>query len=179
MRSLWFLAIYVYGRKHPLWKSNDKFSSMNVSKAEYPIWGVLLILIFLRPFLSEYTFFYAGHWYIASLILFSAIYLFILGKNFLFSSDLHLSVSLFIIATMISVVTSGFSIWSLVELYFFIPNLLIFYIASKLKSERQRQLMRTVFFSACIIGIYAIYQYLIGFKHILDYIKRTGPNPIA
>jgi len=74
---------------------------------------------------------------------------------------------------LLSMLTAGYTAWSLVEFYFFIPNILIFYIASKIKPNQQRQLLTTVFIAATIICIYAIYQYFIGLRHTLEYLSLT------
>ena len=134
------------------------------------------MLIFLRPFLSEYAFLTIGLWYISSLILFSIIYLVLSNNIFLFSPYMNLSVFLFIIAIFVSIIFSGFTGWSLLELYFFIPNLLIFYIVSKIKPEQKKELISIIFLAAVIISTYALYQYFIGFGHLSEYIKRTCSN---
>lgn len=47
---------------------------------------------------------------------------------------------------------------------------------SKIKPEQKKQLIAIIFFAASIISIYAIYQYLIGFRRVLEYIKQIGSN---
>jgi len=130
----------------------------------------------MRPFLSEHAFLTIGFWYISSLILLSIIYLALTNNIFLFSPPMNLSVFLFVIAIAVSIIFSGFTNWSPLELYFFIPNLLIFYIVSKIKPEHKKELLSTIFLAAIIISTYAIYQYFIGFRHLSEYIKRTCSN---
>lgn len=152
---------------------------MIISKIESFTWKTLLILIFLRPFLSEYAFLTVGFWYISILFFFLSIYSILTNKLILFFPSLNFSVFLFIIAILISIIFSGPTEWNLFELYLFIPNILIFYIVSKIKPEQKKQLITTIFFAASIISIYAIYQYFIGFRHVLDYIRQTWPNRYA
>jgi len=149
-----------------------------ISRAEYFSWRILLIFIFLRPFLSEHAFLTVGSWYIFLLILFSAIFLAFSAKQVLYPLYLNLWPSLFLIIILFSMLIAGYAAQSLLELYFFIPNILIFYIASKIKPLRQRQLLLGVFLAASIICIYAIYQYFIGLRHTLKYLnpaQQSGP----
>jgi O-antigen ligase len=146
---------------------------MVISKIRSFIWKILLVLIFLRPLLSEYAFLVWGFWYISGLIFFLVIYLMLTGRIALFSPLLNFCVLLFIIAILISIIFSGFTNWTLFELYLFIPNILIFYVAGKLKSEQKRELISIIFFAATLVSVYAIYQYFIGFGHLFEYIKQT------
>jgi len=149
---------------------------MIIAKAESFIWKTLLILIFLRPFLNEYAFPLLGFWYISSLILLSGIYLFFSRRIALFSSPFNLTVSLFLIVMLISLALLGFTKRGLFGLFFFMPNFLIFYITSRIKYEYQEQLLTTIFLAAIIVSIYGIYEYFIGFKQVLEYIRQTGGN---
>ena len=150
-----------------------------MNKIQSFIWKALLILIFLRPFLSEHAFLTVGFCYVSGLIFFLCIYSALFRKINFFSPMLNFSVLIFIAAILISVIFSRSTEWSLFELYLFIPNILIFYIVSKIRPEQQKQLINTIFFAASIIGIYAIYQYFFGLGHTLEYIKQTRPNIYA
>jgi len=149
---------------------------MTISKATSFLWKILLILIFLRPFISEHAFLIVGFWYISILSFLLIFYLIISNDWALLSPALNFSALLFIIAILISIISSGSSGRSLLELYLFMPNILIFYIISRIKPEQRKQLIATIFFAASIISIYAIYQYFIGFRHTLDYIRQRCPN---
>lgn len=141
------------------------------SKAGSLLWKCLLIFICLRPFISEYAFLTVGGWYISLLILFSAIFLAPFWKQILFPLYLNLWPCLFLIIILFSMLIAGYTTWSLSELYFFIPNILIFYIASKIKPSQQRQLLWGIFFTAGIICLYAVYQYFIGLRHTFEYLS--------
>lgn len=97
------------------------------------------------------------------------------GADFL-SRPLNICTLLFIIVILISIIFSGATEFSLFELYLFIPNILIFYIVSRINPAQKKQLIAAVFFAAGIIGIYAIYQYFFGFRNTSDYITQTWPN---
>lgn len=149
------------------------------TKAESFLWKILLVLIFLRPFLSEYAFVTVGSCYIFLLIFFSLIFLALLGRRVLFPLYLNLWPLLFTIMILLSMLLSGSTESSLTELYFFIPNILIFYIASKLKPLQERQLLASVFLAASIICVYAIYQYFIGLRHTLEYLSPAQQGNYA
>ena len=142
-----------------------------IFKAESFLWKFLLGLICLRPFLSEYAFLTVGSWYIFLLISSSLIFLAFLGKRVLFPLRLNLWPLLFTISILVSMILSGWTAWSLSELYFFVPNILIFYIVSKIKHNQERQLLACIFFTAGIICTYAIYQYFIGLRHTFEYLS--------
>jgi len=146
------------------------------SKAASFVWSILLSLIFLRPFISEDAFLTAGFWYGTILIIFLSIYLVLSNEIGFFSSFLNFLVLLFVIVILVSEILSGSDGWGSRELYFFIPNILIFYIVNRITPRQKKQLITTIFFAASIISMYAIYQYFIGFRHVLDYIRQSGPN---
>lgn len=138
-----------------------------VHKIQSFIWKILLVFIFLRPFLSEYVFFIIGFWYIFVFICLSFFYMIISDEKVTLSiSKYNFPIFLFMISILISLIYSGLNEWSGLQLYLFFPNILIFYITTILKSEQKRQLIATIFISASIISIYAIYQYLSDFSFI-------------
>ena len=140
------------------------------------IFIILLVLICIRPFISEYAFLTIGAWYISALIFFSSLYLVLVKKPTFFPLRLNLWPALFTVIILFSMLPARYTPWSLFELFVFIPNILIFYITSKLESDQQRQLLVTIFFTATIICIYAIYQYFIGFQHTLEYLSHVEHN---
>jgi len=143
-------------------------------KIESLVWSILLVFIFFRPFLSEYAFITAGFWYVLILIFCSIFFLVIIAEKVLFPFRLNFLLALFAIAIIISVIFPGYTDWNLYELFLFIPNIIIFYIAGKINPRQQKQLIHIIFLSACIISLYGIYQYFVGFNHTVEYLKRTG-----
>jgi len=148
-------------------------AKMKVFQAESFIWGSLLILVFFRPFINEYIHLAVGLWYVSTLIFFSSIYLLIIRKRILLPLRLNIWPALFIISILFSMFNAGYTVLSLAELYLFIPNVLIYYIASKIKFIRRKQLLISMFAAAFIICAYATYQYYFGFTHTLSYLNRT------
>ena len=144
------------------------------SKSRIVFWNILLVLLFLRPFLSEYAFLTLGAQYNLLLILCALIYFFISGNKFAFSTYFDFLPVLFIASALISMFFSGYTIWSLLELFFFFPNIMIFYIVSRISSKQIDNLIKILFIASCIISIYAIYQYFIGIDATIEYLKRMG-----
>lgn len=141
------------------------------------VWSIVLVLVFIRPFLSEQVFVEMGFWYIFIFIL-VGFYLALISRVDLFSHPLNFAVFVFMALIIISlffskILNMNFYI-NFLEPYFFFPNVLIFYIAGKINRKQQSQLINTVFLSAGIIGVYALYQYFFGFKHLLEYINSAG-----
>ncbi|MBM3250561.1 MAG: hypothetical protein FJZ09_06995 [Candidatus Omnitrophica bacterium] len=142
-------------------------------------WKVLLVLIFLRPFISEQAFMAAGFWFVLFLTFFSAVFLFLFAGGGLFKGALNLGVGLFITAVLASIVFSGATPFSLYEFYLFIPNFCLFFVASRLTHRQRRELFSAIILAAVLIGFYALYQYFFGLRHTLEYIKRTQANLYA
>lgn len=137
-------------------------------------WKILLFFLFLRPFISEYAFLSLGIIYIAYFTFFLILYLLLIRKKMPLSNSFNLLVFLFIIAIAVSIWFSGSTTWSLFELYCFMPNLLIFCFVSSVKPEEKKTILNTIFLAACIISVYAVYQYFIGLNNTLAQIKILG-----
>jgi putative inorganic carbon (HCO3(-)) transporter len=88
-------------------------------------------------------------------------------------------VTAFIIAALASIAFSGASVFGLYEFLLFIPNFLLFYLASRLTPRERRELTDIIVIVGILIGFYALYQYFFGLRHTLEYIKRTQPNLFA
>lgn len=142
-------------------------------------WGALLVFIFLRPFISEYAFLTVGFWYVFALSVFLCLGLAVRGGVHPFKPAFNCAVTVFFALIVLSVVFSGSVYWSVSELYLFIPNILIFYLVSKLDARERSQLVTTVFLSALAVCFYALYQYFIGLEHVREYIARAGGNAYA
>ncbi len=143
------------------------------------VWSTLLILVFIRPFLSEQVFLGVGFWYVLFFILTGSYFVFVSKINLL-SSPLNLAVFIFmgliVFSSLSSRVYKTGLFMNLFELCIFLPNILIFYIAGKINQKQQNQLILAIFLAAGIIGVYAIYQYFFGFRHVLDYVRKHGIN---
>jgi putative inorganic carbon (hco3(-)) transporter len=145
---------------------NNKLFQHNLEigrKIRDSVWYMLLVFIFLRPFLSEYAFHMAGLWYIFIFLCLASFYIAIsVRQKIIPRSNYSFPVFLFALAIALPSACSGLNAWSGVQLYLFLPNLLIFYLTTILGQKQRRQLVVTVFISAGIISIYALNQYFGG-----------------
>lgn len=133
---------------------------------------ILLILIFIRPFISSLAFPYLNSIYSITFLIFLVSYSIIkkipLGKI----SSLKYPLILFCLALISSVVFSPNKLNSLKEVYKYITGLLLFFIATSLTSNDKIRFIRTLILTGFIISILAIYQYLFGFQYLLEYISK-------
>jgi len=80
---------------------------------------------------------------------------------------------LFSLALLASTFFSINRLNSLMNLYEYINGLLIFIIAISLSYEDKIRVIRIIILAGFLISLLAIYQYLFGFQHILNYLAKT------
>jgi len=139
---------------------------------------IFLILIFIRPFISSLAYPYLNSVYSASLI--GCLVIFFLNKRNALKNIqvLNYPVMLFLSALIISIVSSPDRIKSLNEFYNYVSGLLMLLFVSSLSYEDRTRVLRTVLLSAFVISLLAIYQYLFGFQHLLNYIAKAKVNDV-
>jgi len=144
------------------------------------MFGILLTLIFIRPFISSLAFPYLNALYSGLFLFFLIIWVIYKGTTIEKIHTLKYPLILFCSALIISVVFSIDKLNSLKELYKYINGILLFLIVASLTSENKIRLMHTVILAGLIISLLAIYQYSLGFRHTLDYMSREKIiNPFA
>ncbi len=134
------------------------------------------MLVFLRPFFSENTYLLMGFWYVPIVLSFSLFYLAFSSRPIFAHSSFNPPILAFLAALLLSISFAVSRQWSLFELYWFLPNIAIFYVVSKIGREQRQQLIYTMIAAASIISIYAIYQHLFGYPDILRYLVQTKPD---
>lgn len=134
----------------------------------------LLILIFMRPFISSMAFPYANFTYSVLLLGFIFIWI-IIGKKIPPDTirPIKYPLILFILALSISLAFSQNRMISIKESYKYISGVLLFMVGISLSHKNRERLILYIVIAALIISLLAIYQYFFGFKHILDYIVKT------
>jgi len=133
---------------------------------------ILLSLIFIRPFISSLAFPYLNSIYSTLLLVFLIIWLIFRGTPLNKIKPLKYPLILFYLALIISIIFSIDKLNSFRNLYKYISGLLLFLIAASLEYEDKIKVIHTIVLTALIISLLAIYQYLFGFQHILDYITQ-------
>lgn len=144
------------------------------------MFGVLLTLIFIRPFISSLAFPYLNSLYSALFLIFLIIWLIYKGISIRKIQILKYPLILFCLALIISTAFSPDKLNSLKELSKYITGIFLFLIAASLTYENKIRLIHTIILAGFIISLLAIYQYFLGFQHILDYMTKMGiANPFA
>jgi len=161
---------------------------------------ILLIFIFIRPFISSLAFTYLNSIYSILLLLFLLAWVCSKGLPRERIYKLKYPLLLLCLALIISIIFSTNINRSLGELYKYISGFLLFFIAMSLGEGSKEKVIRTIVLAGLIISILAIYQYFFGFQHlskyasahsirnpfVLDYINRqraflpfVTPNTLA
>ncbi|MFH1889048.1 MAG: O-antigen ligase family protein [Candidatus Omnitrophota bacterium] len=133
---------------------------------------ILLILIFIRPFISSLAFPCLNSIYSALLLSFLIIWLAFKKTPLNKFKNLSYPLILFLLSVIISVIFSNDRLSSLKELYKYISALSLFLIAAALSWNDKTRVIRTLVLAGFVISLLAIYQSLFGFRHILDYIAQ-------
>jgi len=133
---------------------------------------ILLILIFIRPFISSLAFPFLNSLYSNFFLVFIIIWLFVKGVSLNKIQTLKYPLISFCLVLIISVVFSIDKLNSLKELYKYISGLLLFLIAASLAYKDKIRLIHTIILTGLIISLLAIYQYSFGFQHLLSYVAK-------
>lgn len=133
---------------------------------------ILLILIFIRPFISSLAFPYLNTIYSNLLIALLSTWVIIKKAPLKKIRPLKYPLIIFCLALIISLVFSLNKLKSLAELYKYITGLLLFIIATSLNYKDKLRIIQTLVVAGLIISLAAIYQYFFGFQHLLNYIAE-------
>jgi O-antigen ligase len=133
----------------------------------------LLIVIFVRPFISSLAFPYLNAGYSLAFLSFLSVY--IIHKKVTFSrvKILILPFVLFFSALLICTIFSQNKLNSILELYKYIGGVLLFFVSFSLPEEHKNLLRRTIILAGLVISFLAIYQYFFSFKHVSDYLLNN------
>ncbi|TAN62136.1 hypothetical protein EPN16_02235, partial [bacterium] len=136
----------------------------------------VLILLFVRPFISSLAFPYADSIY--SHLLLIALLCRILSKGLPIEKikPLKYPLLIFICFLMLSSFLSDNKTAGLKELQRYATYFIIFSSGVSFTERERIKAIRALVMAGFIIGILAIYQYFVGFRHLLDYISKRGIN---
>jgi len=135
---------------------------------------ILLILIFIRPFISSLAFPFLNSLYSNFFLVFIIIWLFVKGASLNKIQTLKYPLISFCLALIISVAFSSDKINSLKELSYYMTGIFLFAIGGSLTYEEKIRLIQTIVLASFIISLLAIYQYFFGFRHLLSYLSKQG-----
>jgi O-antigen ligase len=134
---------------------------------------IILVVIFVRPFICALAFPYLNWVYSLALLIFLGAYLIYKKPAFTKIQNLIYPVILFYLALCLSVIFSQDKSNSLAQLYQYISGLSLFLIAASLSEKDKLLTTQTVILAGLVISFLAIYQYLFGFQHVLDYLSTN------
>jgi len=140
------------------------------------IFVVLVPFIFIRPFVSGLAY-PAFEIYYESLVISISLAIIFSGCRGGFKTLPYIysifPVLLLLLAYIISTITSVNIHNSVKDTLKFISYISVFFVASQADIGQKKILIKTILASAVIISIYSIYQYLWGYQHTIDYLKKT------
>jgi putative inorganic carbon (hco3(-)) transporter len=139
---------------------------------------ILLILIFIRPFIASLAFPELNSIYSLSLLLFLAIWAIIRRLPFKRSLPLKFAPTAFCLALAISIFAAKNRLTSANELYKYATGLLLFITAASFNNKEKINTIKTIVWAGLVISLLAISQYLSEVKFTLDYLneyKAAGP----
>jgi len=136
----------------------------------------LLLLIFLRPFFSGLAYPVLESYY-EIFIIFLAIVVIMSRRGGLnlpygYILPILLLLSAYIISTISSINIQN----SFKETIRFISYASIFFIVSQINDSQKNTLIKIIVIAATIISVYSIYQYFWGFRHTIEYLKKTNSD---
>lgn len=132
----------------------------------------LLILIFLRPYISSLAFPRLNFLYSALFIGLLAAWCLIRGTPFAKIHHLRIPLIIFSLALVISALFSQYNLNGLGELSKYINSLLLFVVIASLPEADKPGVIRAILLAGLIISLLAIYQYFFGFRHLLNYVAK-------
>ena len=141
---------------------------------------ILLILIFIRPFIASLAFPYLNIGYSAVLLVFLLAWTTFKEISLAGIQPLKRPLVLFCLALIISVIFSTFKLNSYIELYRYISALLLFLIITSLNHENRTRVARILVFAGLTIALFGVYQRFFGFNNVLRYLtKQNLPSSFA
>jgi len=136
--------------------------------------GILLILIFIRPFISSLASFCENSIYTVLLLSFLAVWIIIRGIHLHKVKPIIFPLVLFIVALVISLIFSRNRAISIEELYKYASGILLLYIGISLSEKEKNSVIVCIVLAGFVISLTAIYQYFFGFQNLLIYAAKKG-----
>lgn len=130
------------------------------------------MLVFLRAFISSLAFYWSNLLY--SIITLSFLIIWILLKRPSLKNARPLLKPIIFLAFILGL-SSVFSFnpfKSIGQLYTYLIYILMFFVVSTLSADEKKEVVRAITLAGMIISFLAIYQCLLGFRHVLNYLAR-------
>jgi len=133
---------------------------------------ILLILLFIRPFICSLAFPSVN--FVYSILLIAALFIWVIIKGLPLKliKPIAYPFAFFILALLISVIFSHNKIISVNGLYSYVSGILLFLFSVSLSSKEKSRVLLSIVAAAVLISLLVIYQYFFLFKHILAYLAK-------
>ncbi len=139
---------------------------------------ILLLFIFIRPFISSLAFPLENSVYSFSLFCFLLIYNVIYKPDIKRLREIKYPLIFFLLSLIISFIFYFSKLNSLLRLYDNLLGVLVFITVFSIPDKYKIRIVYVIVLSGIIAGIMAIHQYFFGFQHLSEYIARKGiDNP--
>lgn len=135
---------------------------------------LLLILIFIRPFVSSLGYPYLNLIYSILLLGFLGIWILVKGVNLSKINPVRNPLILFILALAISLIFSSDIITSTKELYKYTTGILLLCIGASLSDQEKDRVILCITLAGLVVSLLAIYQYFFGFQHLINYVAKKN-----
>jgi putative inorganic carbon (HCO3(-)) transporter len=134
----------------------------------------ILILIFVRPFISSLAFPYVNLIYSALLGAALLTWVALKGIKKERVRTVKYALLLFALSLLISLTFSHDKISSTKELYKYITAILLIFFGVSLTKEERLKIILAIVLAGLTVSFLAIYQYFFGFRHILNYLSKEN-----
>ncbi len=136
--------------------------------------GLLLILIFLRPFISSLAFPEVNFWYLS--VFFVIIIAWFIHKKPPINcfAKIKLPLFIFIFALFYSSLLSPFRPAALIQLFQYTGGLALFLVCACLSQEDKQEVAYSLLVCGILVACLAIRQYLFGFNALQDFAAKKG-----
>lgn len=135
---------------------------------------ILLLFIFIRPFISSLAFPLENSIYSSSLLCFLIIYNFVYKPDIKKLQEIKYPLIFFLLSLIISFIFSSLKLNSLSRLSDNLLGVLLLITMFSVPDKNRIQVLRVIVLSGIIVSIMAIYQYFFGFQHLSEYIAKKG-----
>jgi O-antigen ligase len=134
---------------------------------------VILAMVFIRPFISSLAFPFLDLIYCLCLLVFLSVYLICRKPEYSRIRDLRYPLAAFCLVLYLAVLFSSQKAESFACLYQYACGLGFFLFAATLSGKEKDRAIRVILWGGVAVGLLGGYQYLFGFRHVLDYLSGS------
>ena len=131
---------------------------------------LLLLLIFIRPFISSLAYPYANFLYISLSTVLVSSWIIFRRKKISINNQVAAALVLFLLNIVLSMFLSPDLLTATQGAGNYLIGILFFFFAASLEPRERKLLLSFMSLAALVIALLAIYQYFFGFRHVLQYL---------